>query len=159
MVAPLKAEVFQDLNIARTAIEKEALRLAITHGDTDWEAGIVAASYALSKEDAVLHDSDSSPLDEWERANSRFHGAMVAACGSRWLLRVRKTLHDQCERYRRASVDLRRRTRDLTGEHRQICDAVLARDSETACALIERHFMTTATILTNELSRPKAAGR
>lgn len=157
MVAPLEAEEFQDLNIARIAIEKEALRLAIAHGNTDWEAGIVAAAYALSKEDAVLRASDTSSLDAWERANRAFHDALVAACGSRWLLRVRKTLHDQCQRYRRASVDLRRRTRDLEAEHRQIREAVLARDPERACALIEHHFTTTAATLIDELSRARAA--
>ena len=53
-VAPLDFEEFEDLNIARTAIELAALRLSIEKGDTEWEAGVVAASYLMKKQDAAL---------------------------------------------------------------------------------------------------------
>lgn len=154
-VAPLDPDEFLDLNTARTAIEKEALRLSIQRGDDDWEASVVAAAWRLGKEDAALAVGDFSRLDDWERANEAFHGALVAACGSSWLLRVRGNLHDQCERYRRASVALRDGARDLRAEHKAIADAVLARDPDTACRLTEAHFAKTATTLSEELKRPQ----
>jgi DNA-binding GntR family transcriptional regulator len=149
-VAPLDPAEFTDLNLARTAIEKEALRMSIARGDDAWEARVVAASYIMRKEDAGLAGARDSVPDSWERANAEFHSAMVAACGSRWLLRVRNSLHDLCERYRRASVYQRLGTRDLSAEHAAIVDAVLARETEQACLLTERHFALTASSLVED---------
>ncbi|MEM8664052.1 MAG: FCD domain-containing protein, partial [Pseudomonadota bacterium] len=143
-VAPLDAAEFGDLNIARTALEKEALRLSIANGDEAWEADVVAARYRMAKADAALGAAVGHVPDSWERANAAFHLAMVAACGSAWLLRMRANLHDLCERYRRASVYHKRHQRDLRAEHGAIADAVLARDEETACRLTERHYALTA---------------
>jgi DNA-binding GntR family transcriptional regulator len=142
-VISLDVAEFNDLNIARTALEREALRLSLTNGDEEWEAGVVSAGYRMQKADATL--SGSSPdLDRWEAANEAFHLAAVAACGSNWLLRLRKNLHDQCERYRRASIYLRRGSRNLAAEHDAILRAVLSRDIQTACDLTEAHFGATA---------------
>ncbi|MBD3678524.1 MAG: FCD domain-containing protein [Rhodobacteraceae bacterium] len=151
-VAPLDIAEFYDLNVARTAVEKEAVTLSIELGDDDWEAGVVAAAYRLEKQDAALLRDSESALDTWEAANTAFHLATVSACGSRWLLKVRARLHDQCERYRRASVDLRRSERDLAKEHRLIKEAVLDRDVETARAQITEHFATTTQILSDEMT-------
>tara|TARA_R110002110_G_scaffold307039_1_gene520765 strand:- start:3073 stop:3813 length:741 start_codon:yes stop_codon:yes gene_type:complete len=156
-VAPLDPAEFIDLNIARIAVEMEALRLSMVKGDNEWEASVVAAGWRLGKEDQALARGDIDSLDDWEKANEAFHGAMVAACGSNWLLRVRKNLHDQCERYRRASVVLRDGGRDLNSEHNAIMDAVLARDSVMACRLTEAHFARTARVLADELSRKSPA--
>lgn len=146
-VAPLDFADFDDLNTARSAVESAALRLSLTHGDDAWEAGIVAAAYLLRKEDRALHESGAGVPDSWEAANRAFHAATVAACGSAWLLRVREGLHDQSERYRRASVYQRQGSRDLAREHADIADAVLARDIPGACHLVEDHFALTATSL------------
>jgi GntR family transcriptional regulator, carbon starvation induced regulator len=91
-VAPLDAAEFEDLNLARTVIEKEALRLSIARGGNSWEARVVAASYIMAKEDEALTLVPDRVPDSWERANGEFHAALVSACGSAWLLRVRSGL-------------------------------------------------------------------
>ncbi len=149
-VAQLDAKEFEDLNIARTALEKEALRLSIAKGDDAWEARVVAASYLMKKEDLALIKATGRVPDSWERANSTFHREMVSACGSAWLMRTRAGLHDLCERYRRASVYQKIGARDLAGEHAAIANAVLARDAETACRLTEEHYALTAAFLSEE---------
>lgn len=150
-VIALDLAEFRDLNIARTAVEREALRLSLTHGDEAWEAGVVSAAYRMQKADVAL--SGGSPdLDRWEAANEAFHLAMVAACDSNWLLRIRKSLHDQCERYRRASVYLRRGKRDLGAEHAAILSAVLDRDIAAAADLTEAHFAATAENLAEDFT-------
>ncbi|MEZ5934643.1 MAG: FCD domain-containing protein [Alphaproteobacteria bacterium] len=146
-VAQLDLDEFKDLNVARTVVEHAALRLSIAKGDDAWEAGIVAAGYLMGKEDAALSATADRVTDRWEAANTAFHTAMVAACGSRWLLNVRAGLHDQCARYRRASVYQKRGERDLGAEHRAMAEAVLARDADLACDLTERHFALTASSL------------
>ncbi len=146
-VAPLDFADFDDLNTARSAVESAALRLSLTHGRDAWEAGVVAAAYLLRKEDRALHASSAGVPDAWEAANRAFHAATVAACGSTWLLRVREGLHDQSERYRRASVYQRQGSRDLAREHAEIAEAVLAREIARACRLVDDHFALTATSL------------
>ncbi|TCD13824.1 GntR family transcriptional regulator [Oricola cellulosilytica] len=146
-VAPLDPAEFNDLNVARTAIEKEALRLSIQRGGDVWEARVVAAAYIMSKEDAALAAARDSVTDSWERANTEFHAALVSACGSNWLLRVRAGLHDLCERYRRVSVYQKLGSRDLATEHAEIAEAAIARDADRACNLTEQHFALTASAL------------
>lgn len=144
-VAPLDPEEFADLTRARIAVEKEGLRLSILNGDSGWEANVVSATYLMSKA-----DRETSPgTDAWEQANTAFHGAMVAACGSRWLLRVRDGLQTLAERYRRLSVGSVRSTRDLGREHEGISKAVLDRDAETACELTMAHYSKTEEELRN----------
>ena len=143
-VASLVAEDFQDLNTARTSIEKEATRLSMAQGDNHWEAQLVAAHYILSKEDKALSKANGDVPDSWELANATFHTAIVSACGSAWLMRVRTSLSDLVERYRRASLLHETGQRKYAVEHSEILDAVLSRDAERACELTERHFGLTA---------------
>lgn len=149
-VAPLDPAEFQDLNLARTVIEKEALRLSIERGKDPWEARVVAAAHIMGKEDAALAEAPAQLPDSWERANTELHAALVSACGSEWLLKIRAGLHDLCERYRRASVYQKLGARDLRAEHAAIVEAALDRDADKACALIEAHFALTASMLTAE---------
>lgn len=146
-VAPLDPAEFGDLNLARTVIEKEAVRLSIGLGDDDWEARLVAAAYIMAKEDVALESAPDHVPDSWERANTELHTALVAACGSQWLLKIRAGLHDLCERYRRASVYQKIGARDLKAEHAAIVEAALSRNAELACKLIEEHFARTASAL------------
>ncbi|MEZ5933619.1 MAG: FCD domain-containing protein [Alphaproteobacteria bacterium] len=146
-VAPLNPAEFADLNIARTSVEKETLRLSLTQGGDEWEAGVVAASYLMRKEDEALARAGGTAPDSWEMANGKFHLSLVSACGSAWLLRVRALLHDLCERYRRVSVSKRPTSRDLASEHAAIAEAALARDIERTCDLTAQHFALTAAIL------------
>jgi len=155
-VAPLDFEEFADLNIARTAVEKEALRLSIANGGNEWEARVVAARHILAKEDSALAAARGPVSDAWERANARFHAALVSACGSSWLLSTREALHDQAERYRRAAVLQRGDTRDLATEHHDIAEAALARDVERAVTLTEAHFARTAASLANRATARRA---
>jgi DNA-binding GntR family transcriptional regulator len=154
-VASLDPAEFADLNLARTAIEKEALRLSIARGGDDWEARVVAAGYIMAKEDAAIRTSLDRVPDSWERANEAFHTALVSACGSQWLLKVRAGLHVHCERFRRASVYRKIGSRDLGAEHREIAKAALARDADRVCELTERHFALTASALAESGAAPE----
>ena len=138
-VAPLDPDEFADLTRARIAVERECLSLSIANGDRDWEAAVVSASYLMGRA-----DSEEEPGTEaWEAANAAFHHAMVVACGSVWLLRVRGTLQTLAERYRRASVGRSRGRRDLGAEHRAISQAVLSRKTDLAQRLTAEHYAKT----------------
>lgn len=146
-VAPLDLEDFADLNFARVEIEKIALTRSMKLGDSAWEGQVVAAAYLMTRADAQLQADGQGVSDAWEQANAAFHTALVAACDSRWLLMTRRNLQDMCERYRRASIRSGIGHRFTGDEHQHITEAVLARNTNLACNLIEKHFSDTLTAL------------
>lgn len=146
-VAPVSRSDLADLTTARVDIESLALRRSILHGDVAWEAGIQTAFDRLARM-PERSESDAARLnDYWAEAHQAFHGALVAGCNSRWLLRMRSILFEQSERYRRLSVTTGRKDRDVLGEHRRIMDATLARDADRAVALLSEHILMTTRLL------------
>ena len=143
-VAPFIPAEFIDLNIARIAVEKSALKMSLEKGGMAWESSVVASLYVLEREDRALTEGRDGVPDSWDAANVAFHTALVSACGTEWLLWVRSQLQEQCERYRRASVAREMGSRSLHVEHAQIAEAALARDADRLCDLIENHYNRTA---------------
>lgn len=156
-VAPLTLAEFEDLNIARTAIELAALRLAIAHGDEAWEGRIVAAGYLLRKWDAQLlaDTTDEAALARWQDANAAFHAALLSGCTSSWLLRVRDGLASKCDRYRRIAVTSADTLycADVGREHVAIQAAVLNRDAEGASTLLAAHYQRTVEVVRARLGQ------
>jgi GntR family carbon starvation induced transcriptional regulator len=103
--------------------------------------------FELSRTSLQDPDDPARVSEVWADAHRRFHEALVAACDSPWLLRLREILFVQSERYRRVSVPLSRAGRDLHGEHKAIADATIARDSAKACAALRDHLQKTTRIL------------
>ena len=150
-VADVSPEDLAELTDAGVRIEQQCLTLAIEKGGLDWETDIVAALHRLSYTPYTLPGDPAVLDDGWVKAHREFHRALVSACGNRWLLRTRAQLYDQSERYRQLSVPLARTERDVAREHREIADAVIARDIERACKAIAAHMWTTTEIVTTAL--------
>ncbi|MBS8228312.1 GntR family transcriptional regulator [Vannielia litorea] len=147
-VAPVSAEELRDISRVRCDLESEALRRAIEAGDEAWEAGIVAAFYALGKADTRRRAEPSTDAADWEDKNRAFHEALVAACESPWLKRLRGLIYYQHERYRRISLTHPDPARDLQAEHSAIMDATLAHDTPEAIRLSKAHIdQTTQAVL------------
>lgn len=138
-VPPIDLIDLWDVTNTRVLIENEALRLSIEQGDDDWEAEVVAAYHQLEK---MEHTPDRD-FAEWERRNQQFHEALVSACPSRWLKRMREILHDQHRRYRYLSKRFAP-GRDVAAEHRALRDAALAGDVHTATDVLRIHIERTA---------------
>lgn len=152
-VATFDPKEFDDLNTARIAVDKAALRLSLQHGGIEWESGVVAAAYVMEREDMALTGSSGLVPDSWEQANAAFHASLVAACGSNWLLWTRSHLHDLCERYRRAAVSQGAGDRALYVEHSELAMSALARDADLVCELTERHYSRTAQVFQQMISQ------
>jgi DNA-binding GntR family transcriptional regulator len=60
------------------------------------------------------------------------------------LLAIRGSLFERAERYRNLSSMFRPQSRDKAGEHRAIMKAAIARDTDLAVSLIDRHIRSTA---------------
>lgn len=147
-VAPLSVAELDDVVHVRALIETEALGHAIRLGDAGWEAAVRSAFAELSAvEDRLPESADALPaelIEDWEGANQRFHVALVSACGSPWLMRLREQLYRQSERYRRVSLNVSRQWRSVHEEHLAIFRAAMARNTLRACRLTEDHITRTA---------------
>ncbi len=74
---------------------------------------------------------------------------MLEGCGNRALLETFDRLWTQSELARRWSAH-RNPDRDGALEHRRLEEAVLARDADTAAALLVQHLTSTAAALTDD---------
>lgn len=149
-VGRMSAREFREITDLRIMLETEATRISIRVGDETWEAGIVAAHYRLDRAEERFDDGQDG-IREWEDRNRDFHDALVAACDSVWLMRLRSILFDQSHRYRRRSLLTASGRRDVRGEHQAMRDAVLARDADAACALTRQHLETTFAVFSAAL--------
>ena len=138
-VAPMSLADLEDLTRMRILLECEALRESMALGKDDWEAGIVSAFHKLSLAEQRLRTDPIGTFDDWEACNRQFHEALVAACKSGRLLKTRRLLYQQSERYRRLSVVKGPPPEEVHEEHRAIFESVLARKTEEAIALLTAH--------------------
>jgi DNA-binding GntR family transcriptional regulator len=146
-VSPISREDLLDLTKVRADIEVQCLSRSIACSDLKWESRLVAAHHELTRVPPRDRDDPSRVSEEFSRVHGRFHFALVSACGSPWLMRLRAILYDQSERYRRLSVPLGVSERDLPEEHRGIFEAALAHDTDRAVALTRKHLELTTEII------------
>ncbi len=140
-VAPISLADFLDLSELRVYLETKTLADAIRHGTDAWEAEIVSSYFLLGKLAPPKQDDTPAVKQEWGKRHKRYHDALVATCRSPWSLHFRSELFDQARRYHWLTMIHSRLHR--RNEHLEIRDAVLARDSDLACSLLEQHIRTT----------------
>ncbi|GEK48790.1 GntR family transcriptional regulator [Bisbaumannia pacifica] len=133
-VLELSRDELADITEMRRQLEGKALELAVKHGDEEWESQLLAANHRLLK--ACSH----TPVVEWEELHSRFHNALVAPCGSVWLLRFISQLHDQFDRYRRSAPRAQGLRHQLDAQHQELVELALARNARRARELLEEHI-------------------
>ncbi|HEX7818992.1 MAG TPA: FCD domain-containing protein [Sphingobium sp.] len=146
-VAPVSVQDLEDLTRTRITIEGLCLSEAIKLGGIEWETDIVGAFHRLSRLPESNAISGTANIQAWSAANETFHSALVSACQSSWLLRIRAMLFDQADRYRRLRATSSSVDRDVVGEHRAIMEAVLERNADLACVLMAEHLQHTADIV------------
>lgn len=148
-VAELSLDELRDTMETRIFIESEALRRSIASGDDDWEGRILAALHAFGRQLARSRPDDPDSLEALEGRHRDFHVALVSACGSPRLMAIVETLYLTSARYRMPGLARSEALppRDRAAEHRAIAEAVLARDTPRAVALLGEHYRTTATQL------------
>ena len=144
-VMPVSADELMELTRTRCWLEEKALRESIANRTRRWEEEIVVALHWLSRTQRYLVAGQANP--EWERLHRVFHGALIAACRSRWLIGFCEQLADQARRYRHIARAGGRSDRDELTEHRDIATKALEGDADGAVDALLRHYR-----LTSELS-------
>jgi len=143
VVAPMSLAEFRDLTNIRKLLETQALRSSLEHGDDVWEVDVLGTFHKLSKAHKRHAIEAPAAAEEWETLNEAFHNALVAACTSPYTLRFRRTVYGYAQRYRRVCLSIASISRNSLDEHRQLCEAALARDADRAGELIELHLEAT----------------
>ena len=155
-VAPISRDEMWDAIETRILIETRALARSIARGGDGWEAALVASFHALALQAERMPETPGAgDRQALESRHHAFHQALIADCGSAWLLDIAERLSRETERYRAASLDTAQaEPRDVQGEHAQLLAAALARDSAAATALLEAHYRRTGAFLETRLAAP-----
>jgi DNA-binding GntR family transcriptional regulator len=156
VVTPISAEDVKDLARVRTAVETQCLVWAIENGNLVWESNILAATHRLVNSVRDL-DQDAHPAT-WTQAHSDYHAALVGGCGSPRLLQIRNSLYEQSERHRRLELSIPH-DRNADDEHRQLAEAVIARDIPRATRLMYSHINRTADFIVRALTEREAVSK
>jgi GntR family carbon starvation induced transcriptional regulator len=102
---------------------------------------VVIQLHRSLKVQKVLPDGEPEARELWQRAYGELHAAVLTGCNSPLLMQIQGDLGARLERYVNLFGDMESdRNRDHHAEHRQIVDALVARDAEKLLALIERYF-------------------
>ncbi|KIN67482.1 GntR family transcriptional regulator [Sulfitobacter donghicola] len=152
--APISIEEIRDLENARLVIETALLRESIQQGGDQWESGIVASHYQLSKLDLPIDTQQLALQDKWAEKHQCFHEALITGANSKWLSAFQRQITEQLDRILRFTlgdglVALLEENQDLKDLLRQslrlehhtfLMQATLDRDEKSATALLEEHF-------------------
>src|SRR5258708_28820810 len=142
-VADVSREDLADITCMRTAVEIEAVRLAITQGDGAWEAGILSALHQMRRHIERTGNEFREGAADFDRLHKGFHTALLAACDSKRMLAAHSDLYDQAYRYRRVMMRQFDSGKKFVRAHQLLADCVLARDIPGAQAMLGEHLHST----------------
>lgn len=129
-VPQLSMEKLRELVKTRCWLEGKALEESIANRTQTWEDNIVLTFHRLSRT-RIRTPEEGGDNTEWEVRHRAFHNALIAACGSTWLVNFCNEMMDHAERYRYISMSGYPR-RDSVEEHRLIMEAALDGDVDLA---------------------------
>ena len=140
-VSPMTITDLEELTRARCWLNEKALRESMIYGDAKWEEDVLVSYHRMVR--VPRHTSDDHTLvnPDWEAAHRVFHATLISACRSSWVMGYCEQLFDAADRYRHLSRAAHPERKD---DHREIMEATIARDAETATALLNAHFERTA---------------
>ncbi|ALR77950.1 DNA-binding transcriptional regulator CsiR [[Enterobacter] lignolyticus] len=143
-VAPMSGSELLDIFDARANMEAMLVRLAVERGSDEWEAEVLARAHMLNKLEAS--EASEGLLEEWDLRHQAYHTAIVAGCGSQYLLQMRQRLFDLAARYRfiwlRKTVLSVEMLEDKHVQHEALTQAILARDATLSSELMRQHLLT-----------------
>jgi DNA-binding GntR family transcriptional regulator len=146
-VAPISISDLEELVKTRIWLETLALRESMANGDDAWEDQLVVGFHRLARTQRRLPTEAGREISEqWEERHKAFHTLLLDRCESSLLLGFCSGLMDQAVRYRNLSMNSnpsKLRREGAAAEHKAILDAVLERDVDKACSLLEDHYRIT----------------
>ncbi|NUB44467.1 GntR family transcriptional regulator [Fertoebacter nigrum] len=146
-VAEISMTALEELVKTRIWLETLALRESIQNHDEAWEEQLVLAYHRLARTQRRLPSEAGREIsEEWELRHKEFHLLLLDRCGSGWLLGFCSTMMDQAVRYRSLSMNVHPsllRRQGAAAEHEALLAAVVDRDADRACRLLQDHYTLT----------------
>lgn len=145
-VIDVSVDRLHQLTEARVALDTLVTREAITQGDISWETEVVATQHTLAR--TVGSDGADDISEGWLKAHEAFHLAILRGCTNTYLVDAAIRLRSISLVYRCWSAPAAGRARrDIDREHRDIMEAVIARDADRAVNLTADHIRVTTDLL------------
>jgi len=163
-VAVVSLEELKDLEGARLAIETSLLADSIHRGDLLWESRVVAAHYRLVNTQLPIGSNSIAVRQAWIDAHDAFHQSLLDAAQSSWLKSFYVQTTDQLQRHHQALL-FHPRAINTKGKpahspavlhllatalslkaHTRLMEVTLARDVETALAMLAEHVEITLSV-------------
>lgn len=138
MVADISDRDLEEIVFTRCSLNAIMLPAALQRGDQAWEERVVLAHYHLSRTPPFTSNGEVN--DEYLVRHREFHMAILAPCGSRWLLELSEKLFDWTQRHQYLALrkDLVG-SRDVASEHNDLVKAILSRDVQRSIDLLNEH--------------------
>jgi DNA-binding GntR family transcriptional regulator len=135
MVSFPDAEDMREIYEIMQGLEGQAVRLTLKRLDGD---GLEALQTAISLQQDALTAGDRIA---WAEADRRFHAALIEAAGNRRLRELVGLFRDQLNQTRVATLYLRgiESLQESTSEHRELVEALRARELDRALRIHNRH--------------------
>jgi GntR family carbon starvation induced transcriptional regulator len=152
-VAPMSEADLVDLTRARCWLNEIAIRKSIESGDAAWEESVVLSFHRLFRTPRFAAGEETERTGAWETAHRNFHTSLISAAGSDRLTHYCEQLFDSAERYRHVGRKAGVKGQNRDKEHRDLMEAVVARDADKAARLICLHFERTAELVRQVLRR------
>jgi DNA-binding GntR family transcriptional regulator len=108
--------------------------------------------------ESLFEQMDDAPEEEWVKLNRRFHTLQYEASGRERLCSVLRDITDASNGYMYLVLKGRRASGKSQREHRQILDAIKARDVDAAQRAILRHLHQTVENVIPSLESPRSDG-
>lgn len=144
-VATVSTEEYADLVQMRLKLEPDALYRSIRNADIEWEAGIASAYQRLRGAQKLIEEGSPEGPRIWAQEDRQFHGALVANCGSPWLINFCRILHEQTARYHRMRiVEGITPTNHTEAEHAQLMCAAIDHKADAGADLLRKHIRNVA---------------
>ncbi|USD41541.1 GntR family transcriptional regulator [Vibrio sp. SCSIO 43135] len=137
-VAPMCKEELDDLFDSLKIISDVLLRKAMKSGCENWELDVLTSFHKLAR---VAHTPEQLNKSEWEQRHYQFHCALLEGAKAHNMYSFFSEIINQITRYRYYAIN-RHSDEALfdVSDHEMIMKLVLARDTEQATALLDKHL-------------------
>ena len=150
-VKEVSRDELQELTKTKCWVEGLALRESMQNATQAWEESLLVAHHRLDRTPRSLKADTFEDNPDWEKVHRAFHATLIGLCGSRPLLGFCEQLADRLYRYRMMSIAKAYPARKVGAEHRDILQAVLAKDVDEAVRLLQQHYQRTADVIYSDL--------
>jgi GntR family carbon starvation induced transcriptional regulator len=137
-VAPVSLADYNDVLDVYQRIRRMALEMAMERGDEAWEERVVVQMHRSMKARPAPAHEQPEARELWQRAYGDLQAELVSGCASPALIRIFRNIGARAERYGNLFGDVSSEmARDHAAEHRDIVEALIARDFQRVQALLD----------------------